>query len=535
MLDRSKKRNVAAEAYRKAVDDLKNELNDASDVTALTSSGSNIEDVMKVVQDAKQKYENGHKEHTGARAWLEKLSCRVMYYGKVFDSLAQHHPEYVALAWGAVKLVLMGIINRATLVQKLAEAFVAIGDVLPRADLSAELYQTGYMRDALSRLYAYIILFLRLCVRWYNRSPLGRLWSALKSPYELDYKELVDQIKVSSAAVEDLANAGARAEIRDIRTIQDLAQAQFTEFYNKLLEKQERFETSIIQLMQVATSNKAITEQVSVDVRGISRGVYRLEFHQVVQFLAPTTSPMNALRKVQSFARRDTDTALVSQNNARVIKLLQAWAAADRSSLLIIRTPLRAHKQARELAGDVIKRLTKGSGCVFWNLTLPRIATSGEECMASVFKSIIHQILKHSADLFTEFAEQLNAVKVLDSHTESEWADLISLLFTKIPDAFVVIETEGLYRGNQHDPEWADRFVFLLQRIIDKTTTAGNRLKILLVVFGTAIKISPSSSNDSDVVVTSLQQSTPVPPRLRHIARRSDSNGRKWKLQMPKV
>jgi hypothetical protein len=30
-----------------------------------------------------------------------------MYYGKVFDTLAQHHPEYVALAWGAVKLVLM--------------------------------------------------------------------------------------------------------------------------------------------------------------------------------------------------------------------------------------------------------------------------------------------------------------------------------------------------------------------------------------------------------------------------------------------
>ena len=29
-----------------------------------------------------------------------------MYYGKVLDMLAQHHPEYVALAWGTVKLVL---------------------------------------------------------------------------------------------------------------------------------------------------------------------------------------------------------------------------------------------------------------------------------------------------------------------------------------------------------------------------------------------------------------------------------------------
>jgi hypothetical protein len=61
-----------------------------------------------------------------------------------------------------------GIIGRATLVEKLAQAFVAIGDVLPRADLSAKLCQTDYMKDALSKLYAYIIMFLRLCVRWYS-------------------------------------------------------------------------------------------------------------------------------------------------------------------------------------------------------------------------------------------------------------------------------------------------------------------------------------------------------------------------------
>jgi hypothetical protein len=30
-----------------------------------------------------------------------------MYYGPVFDMLSQHHPEYVALAWGSVKFVLM--------------------------------------------------------------------------------------------------------------------------------------------------------------------------------------------------------------------------------------------------------------------------------------------------------------------------------------------------------------------------------------------------------------------------------------------
>jgi len=30
-----------------------------------------------------------------------------MYYGKIMDTLAQHHPEYVALVWGAMKFVLI--------------------------------------------------------------------------------------------------------------------------------------------------------------------------------------------------------------------------------------------------------------------------------------------------------------------------------------------------------------------------------------------------------------------------------------------
>jgi hypothetical protein len=93
------------------------------------------------------------------------------------------------------------------------------------------------MKDTLSRLYAYIILFLQLCVKWYNRSSLGRLWSSLKKPFELDYEGLVEQIKISSAAVEDVANAGARVEIRDIRTIQDIHHAQFVTFYNNLLDR----------------------------------------------------------------------------------------------------------------------------------------------------------------------------------------------------------------------------------------------------------------------------------------------------------
>lgn len=36
--------------------------------------------------------------------YLADLSIKVVYYGNILDVLMQHHPEYVALAWGSFKL-----------------------------------------------------------------------------------------------------------------------------------------------------------------------------------------------------------------------------------------------------------------------------------------------------------------------------------------------------------------------------------------------------------------------------------------------
>lgn len=392
------------------------------------------------------------------------------------------------------------------------------------------------MKDALSKLYAYIIMFLRLCVRWYSRSPIGRLWDALKSPYELQYKDLIDQIKVSSDVVEQFANAGARAEIRDIRIMQDIHQARFADFFARFLKRLENTEMVMMELMRVATSSKAITEQISVDVRGIGRGVYRIEFHQVVRSLAPHTLPADALRKVQTFSRRDIDASITLKDGIRIKTKIQAWVSAGTSSILIIRTAPRAQKQARNVAANVVASLMKGSASVFWNLHLPS-DISGDHGVANVFKTLIHQLLtlKSPPNLFDSIAEQLNSKKVLSDHTEAEWASLLATLLAKIPSAFIVIELENQRQLNQQNPSWADRFTSLLEEIIDQTSAAGNCLKVLLLAPSNAFTATTSRSTYSKVVMTSLEPPMAVPPRVRHVARRMGSNSRIWRLQMPKV
>jgi len=419
-------------------------------------------------------------------------------------------------------------------VEELAKAFVAIGNALPRADLSAELYQTEYMKEALSRLYACIIRFLHLCVIWYSRCSLGRFFSGLKNPFKLEYHDLVEQIKVCSVAIEDLANAGARVEIRDISTTQTLHHSQLMDLWGKLLEKQEWVEKSLTQLLQVTTSSKALTERLSIDIGDIKQTTSRTEYHHLLQFLAPQVLPEDLLLKAQSFARRDPAKSLGSRENSSIKRTLHTWALSDKSSLLVVCMGLRAQKQARELVAEVIQVLTTNSQSVFWHISMPRIS-EGKGSVAHVFKSLVHQALRHSTGLFEQVGEQLNLKKIQSPHTDSEWADLICLLFSKMPSAFIVVESEDLHKTHRHDPQWVDRLLKLLQRVVDQTTTAGNRLKILLVVYGNALKTAGATSKDSDMMVTSIPAPTPIPPRMRHMARRTGLVTKGWKLQKPKV
>jgi hypothetical protein len=62
-------------------------------------------DLLKEVNKARTMYQD--RRHCKARKWLTRLSARITLYGSVLDVLAQHHPEYVALAWGSIKFVVI--------------------------------------------------------------------------------------------------------------------------------------------------------------------------------------------------------------------------------------------------------------------------------------------------------------------------------------------------------------------------------------------------------------------------------------------
>jgi hypothetical protein len=71
--------------------------------TAFTRENAGLEQVRQALAVAKAKYEG--KQASKARKWLCIFSSKVMFYSSVLDVLVQHHPEYVSLVWGAMRLL----------------------------------------------------------------------------------------------------------------------------------------------------------------------------------------------------------------------------------------------------------------------------------------------------------------------------------------------------------------------------------------------------------------------------------------------
>lgn len=94
---------VLADVFREAKKAFEDTLCENEDDRSWISGRASIKDVLEVVNDAQNVYHG--KRASKAWKWLTQFSSRVTYYSSILDVMVQHHPEYAALAWGAMKLL----------------------------------------------------------------------------------------------------------------------------------------------------------------------------------------------------------------------------------------------------------------------------------------------------------------------------------------------------------------------------------------------------------------------------------------------
>ncbi|KAL9039803.1 MAG: hypothetical protein Q9214_004726, partial [Letrouitia sp. 1 TL-2023] len=181
------------------------------------ASKPTMEDAIAAVEVAKTEYEN-RSQKGKPREWLLAFSSRVMHYKIVMDTLSQHHPEYVSLAWGAIKFLFLkqGLLNHEELIACIAKTLSRIAIVLPRVELDLNLYGQPRILIEVSQLYAQIIKFVQSAMRWYQKGKIAHGVASILKPFQISGKEIVEEITECSKRVEQLAVSAHRAETRSM-------------------------------------------------------------------------------------------------------------------------------------------------------------------------------------------------------------------------------------------------------------------------------------------------------------------------------
>lgn len=106
-------------------------------------------------------------------AGLDRFSTVALEYTKLFDVVMDSCPEYVSLAWGITKLLLVANINHTKVKENVETHLVSIGERLGLVNQLIYYAPTDKMVDAVALFYAHLSRFLGKALRCYAKSKLG--------------------------------------------------------------------------------------------------------------------------------------------------------------------------------------------------------------------------------------------------------------------------------------------------------------------------------------------------------------------------
>lgn len=145
-----------------------------------------------------------------------------------------------------------------------------ISEVLPMTKVSAELYQTEQMKDAVGKLYTHILLFLKQAVEWYNVAPARRVAKALFKPFHLCYKDTVEQIRLCAQTIDTISDTGLKSEVRSMNLLLQRDSLRFQSCERKLDEMQLEFRAAQDNLTKMVGLILQITQRKIVFPKGSS-------------------------------------------------------------------------------------------------------------------------------------------------------------------------------------------------------------------------------------------------------------------------
>ncbi|KAF2794257.1 hypothetical protein K505DRAFT_304341, partial [Melanomma pulvis-pyrius CBS 109.77] len=196
--------------------------------------------------------------------------------------MVQHHPEYAALAWGAMKLLFVGVANHEESVHQLAKALYRFADCLPRHELKLILYPSPQMQEAVAKLYARLIEFMVHALHWYHKGKARRALGAIFKPFALDFQDRLAGVDEISRSIDEIANTAAQAELRAVHTKVEETNSELSLARLEIKRLSDLVSFQADRVFQVASCTQTLSTQLQLDIHAQTTIIKTVQINQIM-------------------------------------------------------------------------------------------------------------------------------------------------------------------------------------------------------------------------------------------------------------
>ncbi|KAG7050142.1 nacht domain protein [Colletotrichum scovillei] len=150
-------------------------------------NGCELQDVLaqaNAMQEDRSSSKDAKSLNSNIQAGLQQFCKSTLYYAAVMDTMAQHHPEWVSLAWGTMKMLLMIPIEYQKVKEGIVTNLGRIGSKLELVSLLLSFYPVERMTNAAAAIYASIADFLAYCLRYLRSNCLVKTFKTMVAPFD---------------------------------------------------------------------------------------------------------------------------------------------------------------------------------------------------------------------------------------------------------------------------------------------------------------------------------------------------------------
>ncbi|KAK6863621.1 hypothetical protein PG995_000149 [Apiospora arundinis] len=484
---------LLGEAFRDAQFRFGKELSHDDRKIDLVGSKKCCQEVHSLAMVAMDEYSTSRVDSKCKRR-LHAFAQRVTFYGGVLDVFVQHHPEYVALAWGAMKLLFTGVINHAKTIGKIAKGLCRIADLLPRVELLATLYPTIKMQRAIAELNTYILRFLIRAHDWCKEQPWEHFLHSITRPPELRYDDLLDAIASSTKNIEELASCGEQVKIHGMHQKVD-QMGNVGAKLEEIKQGQANYATDVsrqLSSMMVSTNAKLVDLQFSQIMMSISDTV----------ILAPE-KVLLYLKGQASRSRTAGDYGPTLSRHFINSPRLRRWDQCDSSAVTLIRANFRCRQAIRFFCRDIVQQLQAVNIAVLFAMKIPhQDAESGLVTCTDVLRYLIRQALQITQNLQTESSMSLTCARFHANLDEHGLFQMLEAIVSDIPGSLYILVDLELVSRDLNVPDgfpWLRAFLGFLDRLAQRKPT--HKVKVMLLSYSAELPFNISTQDVTDFVL----------------------------------